>query len=544
MTEDNESLENSECEEDPVAPLPLPENIRALLPEEIREKIIGADSIPAHLSIAPFLKDGRRGYIPMIDWAPTVIGITKEEQFQSYMNDIGEKVDISTFTSMTSQFHLYQVLVRAHRLQLVSFTPIQEGNKTILRYVINTRDFYKQCPFPTLTIDVFSTNITNTVFFGNKVDNDEEEGSNSCSSLKNVTYMASLMDAAYEFDLGVAKFITSTGDVVYFCRHVLRALARINAMDCFWYKDASIALDIGNVIMGMHQACMEKERTVTIVEGENEVVRDQEGFFMRNAYKTIVDDVKTFIDSKSLFREAGIAYRRGYLLYGPPGNGKSQLARYLFNEFKVFNLYAYYHTERRRGSSVDERLERTFAMARANAPSFLLLEDLDRIVSHNVASKEVITIDRLFNMMDGVCSPEGIILLATCNHPENLDLALLGRPGRFDRVVKIGHPDREERIAMLKSLCSCGGRFKFNSKEMQAFNTLADETEGLSMAYLKELYSRSFLKKMNNGDRSLPISPLTLLEMAGEIVEESRNVETIARRTGFRNYGFETRGED
>ena len=497
-------------------------------------------------------------YISMVDWVPTVVGITKEEQFQSYMNSIGEKVDGATFTSMASNISIFSALVKANKLKIVPFIPIQEGNKTILRYVINARDFYEQCSFSTLTIDLISTNITSTVFFGNRAadqcssiheappPNDDGARRNNVRAPDRVTYLSSALNSGMVTDLGVVRFTTSAGDVVYFCRHIFRSLDSFRPIDCFWYKDVNVALDISNVITGIDRVCMNKERIVVIVEGESEVVRDQEGFFMRKVYKSIIDDIKMFIDSKSLFRGAGIAYRRGYLMYGPPGNGKSQLARYLFNEFKMFNLYAYYHAERCGNSSVDERLERSFALARDNAPSFLLLEDLDRIVSHNVASKEVITIDRLFNMMDGVSSPEGIILVATCNHPEDLDLALLGRPGRFDRAVKIGYPEREERIALLRCFCSCSGKFKLNMEEIKALATIADNTEGLSVAYLKELYSRAFLKQMNNGNRSLPISPLALLGEVREIVEESRNVEVIAHRTGFRSSGYEavSRSED
>ncbi len=483
-------------------------------------------------------------HIAMVDWIPTVLGITREEQFHSYLNDINDTTDVSNFTSIDSRIAFWYTLLTANRLKLVSFETIKDGNKIILRYKINTSDFDDACGFSDITIDVYSTNITTTANISNFIldENDEDDKK---LVLNKVAINSSGVDDCSAIDLGMAKITTSKGDVVYMCRHVARAMDRAVSTDCFWFEDLEIVRNVGDIICGLYKACRNKERTVYIVEGENEVVRDQEGFFMRNIYKDIVNDIKTFLDSKSLFREAGIAYRRGYLMYGPPGNGKSQLARYLFNEFKDFNLYAYYHTERRRGGSVDERLERTFALARDNAPSFLLLEDLDRIVSHGSASKEVITIDRLFNMMDGVCSPEGIVLLATCNHPENLDMALLGRPGRFDRVIEVGHPDRAERESLIGYLCSCGEKSKLNAKEIKAVAQLADSTESLSMAYIKELYSRAFLKQLNAGNRKLPISPFVLLDLVHEVVDESRNVDVIARRTGFRtNYENSARGED
>jgi len=497
------------------------------------------------VSLAPGLTSSGK-HISMVDFVPTVLGITREEQFHNYLKDINDTTDVSNFASLETQINFWRAFVNSSRLQITSFESIKDGNKMILRYLIDTKTFTEKCPFSSMTVDLYSTNLTNMAYINDfVVDNYADDENEKKVEFDGATIHPLGVDDCTSIDLAFAKITTSDGKIVYVGHHVSRALDRAVANDYLWFDNQEVALNVSDIIIGIWKACRDKERTVCIVEGENEVVRDQEGFFMRDTYLSIVNDIKTFLDSKSLFREAGIAYRRGYLMYGPPGNGKSQLARYLFNEFKEFNLYAYYHTERRRGGSVDERLERTFAMARDNAPSFLLLEDLDRIVSHGSASKEVITIDRLFNMMDGVCSPEGIVLLATCNHPENLDMALLGRPGRFDRVIEVGHPDRAERESLIAYLCSCGEKYKLNAKEHKAVAQLADATENLSMAYVKELYSRAFLKSLNAGRRTLPISPLILLDLVREIVDESRNVDVIARRTGFRTgYEASARGED
>src|ERR1700736_5179771 len=93
----------------------------------------------------------------------------------------------------------------------------------------------------------------------------------------------------------------------------------------------------------------------------------------------------------------------------------------------------------------DNDLDQLFARAAANAPSMVLLEDIDRAFPRTGQSKTEISLQQLLDCLDGVGSEEGIIVVATANEPNCLDPAILRRPGRFDRVVGFPDPTAELR---------------------------------------------------------------------------------------------------
>ncbi|VDL98506.1 unnamed protein product [Schistocephalus solidus] len=153
-------------------------------------------------------------------------------------------------------------------------------------------------------------------------------------------------------------------------------------------------------------------------------------------------DIKEFIESQAWYTERGIPYRRGYLLYGPPGCGKSSfitaLAGHLEYSICVLNLSEV-------GMSAD-RLDHL--LTHAPLQSIILLEDIDAALPSRDQSDgrayegmQMLTLSGLLNALDGVASTEGRILFMTTNYVDRLDPALV-RPGRVDFRAKIG-------------LCSC-----------------------------------------------------------------------------------------
>ncbi|XP_043681669.1 mitochondrial chaperone BCS1 [Vespula pensylvanica] len=154
----------------------------------------------------------------------------------------------------------------------------------------------------------------------------------------------------------------------------------------------------------------------------------------------ILNDCKDFIDTPSWYSDRGIPYRRGYLLYGPPGCGKSSFITALAGELErgicVLNL-----SER---GLTDDRLNHLLAVAPQQ--TIILLEDIDAAFVSREESKEVkaaydglnrVTFSGLLNCLDGVASTEARILFMTTNYLERLDPALV-RPGRVDVKEYIG----------------------------------------------------------------------------------------------------------
>jgi hypothetical protein len=153
------------------------------------------------------------------------------------------------------------------------------------------------------------------------------------------------------------------------------------------------------------------------------------------------NDFDSFFEREAWFRKMRLPFRRGYLLHGPPGNGKSTAIRAMLTSR---GLSAY--TIRFFGKDVDdEQLEKLFEKAAENAPSIVLLEDIDRCFPRAGGSATKVSLQQLLNSLDGVASGDGIVTLATANDPSALDSAILKRPGRFDRVVLFSDPTAELR---------------------------------------------------------------------------------------------------
>ena len=164
----------------------------------------------------------------------------------------------------------------------------------------------------------------------------------------------------------------------------------------------------------------------------------------------IVTDVQEFLSSVTWYRDRGIPYRRGYLLHGPPGCGKTSFIIALAGELElsicVLNLSD--------TCMSDDRLMHRLADAPDN--SIILLEDIDAAFisrEENTISDGAykgvnrLTFSGLLNALDGVTSTEGRIVFMTTNYIDRLDPALI-RPGRVDSIEFIGHCSRYQAQQM------------------------------------------------------------------------------------------------
>jgi hypothetical protein len=163
----------------------------------------------------------------------------------------------------------------------------------------------------------------------------------------------------------------------------------------------------------------------------------------------LLADIREFQGESAWYADLGVPYRRGYLLYGPPGNGKSSLVMALASELGM-NVYLLNLASR---SLDDVRLMRLLMQVGDN--SIILIEDID--CSHVRRSRpgkddkvtDGLTFSGLLNAIDGILAQDGRIIFMTTNHREKLDPALI-RPGRADVQVEIQNASNDQARRLFK----------------------------------------------------------------------------------------------
>jgi hypothetical protein len=198
-------------------------------------------------------------------------------------------------------------------------------------------------------------------------------------------------------------------------------------------------------------------------------------------------DVTRFFGAKTTYAEYGVPWKRGLLLIGPPGNGKTHTLRGLVHECGRPCLYV--KDFKGRHSTETHNISRAFDRARAMSPCVLVLEDIDCHIDDDNRSV-------LLNELDGFARNDGLLVVATTNHPEKLDRSILDRPSRFDRKFHFPMPTAADRRAYLAM---------WNESLKPALRTtdsvldrVAERSRNFSYAYLKELTLASTMAFMEN----------------------------------------------
>ncbi len=210
--------------------------------------------------------------------------------------------------------------------------------------------------------------------------------------------------------------------------------------------------------------------------------------------KEDLQEVVEFLRHPQKYHDLGARIPRGVLLVGPPGTGKTLLARAVAGEADVpfFNLSASEFVEMFVGVGAS-RVRDLFKQAKQAAPAIVFIDELDAVGRRRGAGLGAVndereqTLNQLLVEMDGFDEHHEVILLAATNRPDVLDPALL-RPGRFDRQVVVGPPDRKGRLGILK----------IHTRELKLsgevkLDTLAGITAGMSGADLANLCNEAAL---------------------------------------------------
>jgi transitional endoplasmic reticulum ATPase len=153
-----------------------------------------------------------------------------------------------------------------------------------------------------------------------------------------------------------------------------------------------------------------------------------------------------------LFQKLGVVPPKGILLYGPPGTGKTLLAKAVANEAQVhFISVSAPEVMGKFVGEAEERVRKIFKEAEDNSPSIIFIDEIDAIASKRdeaVGEVERRVVAQLLSLMDGLSSRGEVVVMAATNRVNSIDEALR-RPGRFDREIEFGIPDKKARKQIL-----------------------------------------------------------------------------------------------
>ncbi|KAH9844113.1 P-loop containing nucleoside triphosphate hydrolase protein [Rhodofomes roseus] len=192
-------------------------------------------------------------------------------------------------------------------------------------------------------------------------------------------------------------------------------------------------------------------------------------------------DVNGFFESETLYKNLAIPWKRGLIMYGPPGNGKTISMKAIMKECDAKGYAPLYVKSFKSFMGEEGSMALVFDKAREMAPCVLILEDLDSLINDSNRSF-------FLNQLDGLEGNDGLLLIGSTNHFDKLDPALSGRPSRFDRKWEFEDPDEEERALYTKYWQD---KLKSN-KDIDFPDSLVHEiaatTNKFSFAYLKEAF--------------------------------------------------------
>lgn len=258
--------------------------------------------------------------------------------------------------------------------------------------------------------------------------------------------------------------------------------------------------------------------TSEIVEKPKTTFSDIGG--MEEEILSIKQAIELPLTKPEAFEQMGLTPPKGVLLTGPPGTGKTMLAKAIANSTSATFLGLVGSELAQKYIGEGGRLVRElFDLAKEKAPAIIFIDEIDSIGSKRLDSstsgdREVQrTLMQLLSEMDGFESTQNVKIIAATNRPELLDKALL-RPGRFDRIIEIGLPDSSARNKILKILTK-----NMPLNKSVNLKQIANNTDGFSGAELKALVMEAGMKAISEGQESVTESDFSLALSA---IEENR----------------------
>ena len=247
------------------------------------------------------------------------------------------------------------------------------------------------------------------------------------------------------------------------------------------------------------------------------------------------EEIVSFLKEPERYTRVGAEIPKGVLLMGPPGTGKTLLAKAIANEARVpfYNVSGSEFVEMFIGIGAS-RIRDLFKKASETTPCIVFIDEIDAVGRERGAGigggndEREQTLNQLLTEMDGFKENKGIIVVGATNRVDILDPALL-RPGRFDRLITVGFPDRAGRLGILK----IHARNKPLTEDV-SLNQISSRTPGFAGADLANILNESAILATRNGKQEITKNEVNeaidriLGGIVGSSMEDTKNKRLIA----------------
>ena len=206
--------------------------------------------------------------------------------------------------------------------------------------------------------------------------------------------------------------------------------------------------------------------------------------------KQLRKDVLDFLRLMPILSERGLPNSRGIILSGAPGTGKTMYAKSLAAEAETTTILISAEMIQQRHD-----VKSVFKLARRLSPALIIIEDIDTAGTVSRKFTDHPILGEYLQAMDGMESNNGVVILATTIHTENIVPAISDRPGRFDRIIEVPLPDKNQRKEIIQNLMR---NMPTKIHSGKAIDKIASKSKGLSGAWIREVVQTAMIEAISD----------------------------------------------
>ena len=266
-----------------------------------------------------------------------------------------------------------------------------------------------------------------------------------------------------------------------------RGLELIEELEASFYAEGILK----NAFFDMQFNFIKRSETVNDLIAWNADVRKQ-----------LDKDVIEFLKVMPILRKNGLPNSRGIILSGPPGTGKTMIAKSLASKTSVTTILISAEMIQQKNE-----VKSIFRLGRKLAPTLMIIEDIDTAGTVSRRFTDHPILGEYLQSMDGMEPNNGMVIIATTNHTENIDPAISDRPGRFDRIIDVPLPNYSQRSGIISNILAKMPAEEISESEIAK---IANRSSGLSGAWIREIVQTAMIEAIYAGREQVSAADLEL----------------------------------